>query len=190
MATLMESLAYKDWIIGVGFDSTEKDNPPSKFQKVCARAKAEGYLLTCHCDPDENNAQPHLLELMTNIGVGRIDHGANIADDTKLITTAVEKGIGLTWCPLSNTKLNHSSYEAKFLALRKAGIKVSINTDDPAYMQGYINANYLKIAQDVKLTCQNLADISKDGFAMSWLPAQTKEFYYAEVDAYVTQCAM
>ena len=52
MATLLESLPYRRWILGVGLDSDENGNPPSKFASVFARAKAEGYLLTMHCDVD------------------------------------------------------------------------------------------------------------------------------------------
>ena len=58
MATLMESLPYKDVIIGVGLDSDERDNPPVKFKVVFERARAEGYLLTCTATSTSRTPSP------------------------------------------------------------------------------------------------------------------------------------
>ena len=62
MEHLEMSLPYKDWIVGVGLDSDEKDNPPSKFAEVFARARQEGYLLTMHCDVNQVDIVDHIWE--------------------------------------------------------------------------------------------------------------------------------
>ena len=64
----MESLPYKDWIIGVGLDSDERGNPPSKFAEVFARAREEGYLLTMHCDIDQVGSIEHIRTVLEDIG--------------------------------------------------------------------------------------------------------------------------
>src|SRR6185312_296209 len=99
MATLMESLPYKSWIIGVGLDSDERGNPPSKFAAVFARAREEGYLLTMHCDVDQQDAVDHIWQCVRDIGVGRIDHGVNSLEDEKLCQEIKRRGLGLTVCP-------------------------------------------------------------------------------------------
>ena len=102
MATLMESLPYKDWIIGVGLDSDERGNPPSKFAEVFARARQEGYLLTMHCDIDQEGSIEHIRQALEDIGVDRIDHGTNIVESPALVEEVKRRGIGLTCCPVSN----------------------------------------------------------------------------------------
>jgi adenine deaminase len=102
MATLMEALPYKDWIIAVGLDSDERDNPPSKFADVFVRARAEGFLLTSHCDIDQAGSIEHIRQVIEDIGVDRIDHGTNIVEDPALVAAVRERGIGFTCCPVSN----------------------------------------------------------------------------------------
>ncbi len=102
MATLLESLPYKEWIVGVGLDSDERDNPPSKFAAVFARARQEGYLLTMHCDVDQQNSVEHIRQAVMDIGVDRVDHGVNILEDAALVAEVKRRGLGLTLCPVSN----------------------------------------------------------------------------------------
>src|SRR5579859_6128329 len=93
MTTLLESLPYKEWIIGVGLDSDEKGNPPVKFAKVFARAREEGYLLTMHCDVNQENSVAHIHQCVEDIGVSRIDHGVNSIEDPALCEVIKQKGL-------------------------------------------------------------------------------------------------
>src|SRR6202012_5278472 len=102
MATLSESLPFADKIIGVGLDSDERGNPPSKFAAVFARARAQGYRLTMHCDVDQDDAVGHIWQAVDDIGVQRIDHGVNCLQDAALVTRLAADRIGLTVCPVSN----------------------------------------------------------------------------------------
>ena len=103
METLEQSLPYGDWIVGVGLDSDEKDNPPVKFKDVFARARSEGYRLTMHCDVDQENSVEHIWQCLDEIGVERIDHGVNALEDAALIREINRRGLGLTVCPISNS---------------------------------------------------------------------------------------
>src|SRR5699024_12123979 len=96
MATLLESLPYRDWIIGVGLDSNEHNNPPEKFAEVFKRARQEGYMLTAHCDVDQENSIEHIHQCLQDIKVDRIDHGTNILESSELTQELINRGIGLT----------------------------------------------------------------------------------------------
>src|SRR5271163_4338058 len=130
MATLMESLPFKDWIIGVGLDSDERDNPPSKFAAVFARARKEGFLLTMHCDIDQKNSIEHIRQAVEDIKVDRIDHGTNIVESPNLVATIKSKGIGLTCCPVSNSVVTRDFKGKEIASLLRDGVKVSVNSDD------------------------------------------------------------
>jgi adenine deaminase len=100
---LTQSMEFKEFIIGVGLDSDEHDNPPSKFASVFNRAREAGYKLTMHCDVDQHNTLDHLSQVLTTIGVDRIVHGVNVAVSTELMEMIAKKpGIGLTVCPVLN----------------------------------------------------------------------------------------
>lgn len=103
MATLVESVPYRDWILGVGLDSDERGNPPAKLAEVFARARSMGYFLTMHCDIDQEGTLEHIRQALDDIGVDRIDHGCNAAESPELVERLLTRGIGLACCPVSNS---------------------------------------------------------------------------------------
>ncbi|WP_127782862.1 adenosine deaminase [Rhodococcus sp. X156] len=183
MATLMESLPYKDWIIGVGLDSDERGNPPVKFEQVFARARAEGYLLTMHCDVDQPGTLDHIRQALDVIGVDRIDHGVNILDDPALLAEVVERGIGLTVCPISNSFVRGSVWEGATKRLLDAGVQVSVHSDDPAYFDGYVGECLLRVHEETPLTIEEAATLARNAFKTAWLPATLRAQFLAEIDA-------
>ncbi|MFQ6397430.1 adenosine deaminase [Nocardia sp. KC 131] len=185
MATLLEALPYKDWIIGVGLDSDERGNPPSKFAAVFARARREGFLLTMHCDIDQTDSIEHIRQAMEDIGVDRIDHGTNIIEDDRLVELAKSKGIGLTCCPVSNSFVTEQMKSTEILTLLDRGLTVTINSDDPSYFDAYAADNYLALAAHAGLDTDRLVELAKNSFRASWItPARLEEFL-REIDAYV-----
>ena len=183
MATLMESLPYKDWIVGVGLDSDERGNPPVKFDKVFARARAEGYLLTMHCDLDQPGTLDHIRQALDVIGVDRIDHGVNILEDPALLAEVVERGIGLTVCPISNGFVRGSAWDGATKRLLDAGVLVSVNSDDPAYFDGYVADCFLRVHQETPLSIAEVHTLARNSFEMAWLPTTLRARFIDEVDA-------
>lgn len=184
MATLMEALPYKDWILGVGLDSDERDNPPAKFAAVFARARAEGFLLTMHCDIDQKNSIEHIRQVIEDIGVDRIDHGTNIVENPALVAAAKAKGLGLTCCPVSNSFVTEDMKATEIVALLREGVKVTVNSDDPAYFQGYMNENFVALAEHAGLSRADLVQLSRNAFEVAWLPDRARQRYLTELDAY------
>src|SRR4051794_36533214 len=138
MATLLESLPYREWIVGVGLDSDERGNPPVKFAKVFARARQEGYMLTMHCDVDQENSVEHIRQCLEVIGVDRIDHGVNALEDPSLIEEIKRRGIGFTVCPVSNGFVTDGLKADEIRRMLDLDLRVTINSDDPAYFLAYV----------------------------------------------------
>ena len=147
MATLVQSLPYRDWIVGIGLDSDEKGNPPEKFTKVFRRARVEGYQITMHCDTDQPNSIEHIRQCLEVIGVDRIDHGVNILESEKLTAELKRRGLGLTVCPISNRWCAGEEKTGEIKRLLELGIRVTVNSDDPAYFGGYVTDNLITAQQ-------------------------------------------
>ncbi|HLS62225.1 MAG TPA: adenosine deaminase [Ruania sp.] len=183
MATLLESLPYREWITGVGLDSDERGNPPSKFAAVFARARKEGYRLTMHCDVDQENSIEHIRQVLHEIGVERIDHGTNVLEDETLVTELIERGIGLTSCPISNRWVSDGTKAAEITQLLRRGVKITVNSDDPAYFGGYVQENLQVLAEEAQLTEQDLITLQRNAIDIAWAPPQVKDDFRARLDA-------
>jgi adenosine deaminase len=184
MATLLESLPYRDWIVGVGLDSDEKGNPPAKFAAVFERARQEGYMLTMHCDVDQQSSIEHIRQCLEQIGVDRIDHGVNVLEDPTLVEAIRERGLGLTVCPISNSYVTDSMKADAIRRMLDLGLRVTINSDDPAYFPGYVQENLIAIQEALGLSREELLQLERNAFEIAWLPRHLKDAYLAELDAY------
>jgi adenosine deaminase len=184
MATLLESLPYKEWIIGVGLDSDEKNNPPVKFRDVFKRAREEGYLLTMHCDVDQENSTGHIRQCLEEIGVQRIDHGVNTLDEAALCEMTKRRGLGFTVCPVSNACVTGDTKARHIKRMLDDGMRVTINSDDPAYFAAYLTENLVRVQKEVGLARDELVQLTRNAFEVTWLPRKSKDKFLAELDAY------
>jgi adenine deaminase len=184
MATLIEALRYKDKIVGVGLDSDERGNPPSKFADVFAKARKDGFRLTMHCDIDQKNSIEHIRQVIEDIGVDRIDHGTNIVENARLLELVNKRKIGLTCCPVSNSIVTQDFKGAEITKLLRDGVKVTINSDDPAYFRAYLNENIELIAEKMSLTKEDLVQFQRNAFESSWISPEEQSRYLAMLDKY------
>ena len=184
MSTLLQSLPYKEWIIGVGLDSDEKNNPPIKFAQVFKRAREEGYLLTMHCDVDQQDSVSHIWQTVRDIGVNRIDHGVNALEDKQLCDEIKRRSLALTVCPISNSYVTNTAKSEVIAAMLEADMRVTVNSDDPAYFPGYMNENLIRVQQDVDLSKTELVQLAENAFEGAWVPRATKDRYIAKLRAY------
>jgi adenosine deaminase len=189
--TLTASLPYhaRGWILGVGLDSDERGQPPAKFARVFADARAGGYHLTMHCDPRQEDSVTHLWQCLDLIGVERIDHGLECLADTQLTAEIARRRIGLTACPLSNLRLYDTLMADAVTELVARGVLVTLNSDDPAYFGGYIADNFEAVQEEAALSRAELARLAKHAFEVSWLTTERKSAYLAAVDAYLESAA-
>ena len=182
--TLEEAMPYKKLITAVGLDSSELGNPPSKFQQVFAKAEAEGFLTVAHAG--EEGPAEYVWEALDLLNVSRVDHGNNSLDDEILVQELVDRKMPLTVCPLSNLKLQVVK-DLKKHPLREMlqkGLLATINSDDPAYFGGYMNANYIEVAEALSLTKEEVCQLTKNAFEASFLNENQKKDMIARVEDY------
>jgi adenosine deaminase len=184
MATLLQSLPYKEWIVGVGLDSDERDNPPAKFGDVFRRAREEGFLLTAHCDVDQADSVKHIRQVVREIRADRIDHGVNSLEDETLCREIRDQGLPLTVCPISNAYVTDGSKADVVAAMLEKGMRVTVNSDDPAYFPGYMNENYGRVHADAGIDEPGLARLAANAFEGAWLPRAVKDRYLEKLDSY------
>jgi adenine deaminase len=184
-ATLRMALPHKGKIIGVGLDSSEKGNPPSKFQRVFAKAREEGFRLVAHAG--EEGPPEYVYEALDLLKVDRIDHGNASMQDPSLIKRLVNEKIALTVCPLSNTKLCvvADMKQHPLPQMLAEGIIVTINSDDPAYFGGYVNENYAAVSDILGNDKELLAQLARNSFSASFLEESQRDSLIAEVDVYL-----
>lgn len=183
MQTLLDSLPYKHWIVGVGLDSDEKGNPPIKFAEVFARARQEGYRLTMHCDVNQQNTLVHIRQCLDDIAVDRIDHGINSLEDAAICAEIARRGLGLTICPVSNRFVVQNLTGDEIRRMLALGMKATINSDDPAYFRAYLNENLLALVDDAGFVASEISRLVRNGFEVAWLDAPRRAHYLALVDA-------
>ena len=186
MEHLEMSLPFKSGIVGVGLDSDEKDNPPSKFAQVFARAREEGYRLTMHCDVNQKDIVEHIRECLDMIGVDRIDHGVNCLEDETLIRDIVEREIGLTVCPVSNRFVVQSLTSKEIKSMLFRGIKATVNSDDPAYFRAYMNDNFIALTEEGDFSKEEIIQLSRNAFDIAWLPKNRKRHYIERLDTFAS----
>lgn len=182
--TLEQSLPFKDKITAVGLDSSEKGNPPSKFQKVFEASIKQGYIPVAHAG-EEGDAD-YIWEALDLLKIKRIDHGNNCLQDDSLVQEIIKRDLALTVCPLSNTALQVVK-DLKDHSLKKMmdlGLKITINSDDPAYFGGQVNQNYIDTQKALSLTKEELYQLARNSFQYSFLPENNKAIFIAELDAY------
>ena len=180
--TLEQSLPYKHLIKAVGLDSSEKGNPPSKFQKVFEASIKEGYVPVAHAG--EEGPAEYIWEALDLLKIARIDHGNNCLTDEVLVKKLVDEKIALTVCPLSNLELKVVD-DLKDHPLKKMlnlGLKATVNSDDPAYFGGYMNANFLQTAEALDLTQEEIKTLVKNSFEYSLLSDDEKQKYLIQVE--------
>ncbi len=174
LATLDAALPFRSDITGVGLDSGERGNPPSKFERVFARARALGLRAVAHAG--EEGPADYIREALDLLKVERIDHGVRCDEDADLVDRLVREQVPLTVCPLSNLKLCvvRDLGDHNFARLLRRGVAVTINSDDPAYFGGYIADNYRATAAALELTAEELVAVAQNAVRASFLPATAK----------------
>lgn len=172
--TLNQALPYLDWIVGVGLDSSEVGNPPSKFKNVFEKARKLGLTTVAHAG--EEGSSDYIWEALNLLKVKRIDHGNRCLDDDKLVESIAESGIPLTLCPLSNLSLKVISKleEHPLFSLMERGIVATVNSDDPAYFGGYLSKNFIEIAKALDLTKDHINKLVENSIAASFLSPDEK----------------
>lgn len=182
-ATLEEAGPWLDRITGVGLDSSEVGHPPEKFARVFARCRELGLKLVAHAG--EEGPPDYVWQALDTLGIDRIDHGNRALEDPALVERIAAEGKTLTVCPLSNLKLCviDDMAQSPVRTMLESGIKATVNSDDPSYFGGYINDNFVAVADSLDLSIAQLAQLATHSFEGSFLPAAEQAGFLAEIAA-------
>lgn len=177
---LSATLPFRSQIIGIGLDSTEIGYPPSLFKDVYARAAAEGLHLVAHAG--EEGGPETVLAALDELHVERVDHGIRAAEDAALVARLRGERIPLTVCPLSNVALRavHTLADHPLPALLEQGVLVMVNSDDPPYFGGYVDANYAALA-DLGMTIDELETLALNSFEAAFISAADRARWQEDV---------
>jgi adenosine deaminase len=180
--TLDQALAHKDKIIGVGLDSSELGNLPSKFERVFRKAIEEGFLTVAHAG--EEGPPQYIWEALDFLKVKRIDHGVRCLEDEKLTKKLRDEQIPLTVCPLSNIRLCvfKKLEDHNLKKMLDKGLLVMVNSDDPAYFGGYLNTNLIKCQEALNLSKEDIKKLAINSFKSSFLSKGEKKKWIDEIN--------
>ncbi|MGN6652991.1 adenosine deaminase [Trinickia sp.] len=175
---------YAHRLIGVGLDSSERGHPPSKFERVFAKARARGLKLVAHAG--EEGPPGYVHEALDVLKVDRVDHGVRSIEDPALVARLADSRIALTVCPLSNIKLRvfDDMKQHTLKQLMAQGVAVTVNSDDPAYFGGYVNANYFATVDALDLSEQEVYTILRNGFEASFVTPVERQALIDKLDAF------
>ena len=179
---LKQACDHKDKIIGVGLDSSEIGNPPTKFKRLFEQAIKEGFLTVAHAG--EEGPSEYISDSLDILKVKRIDHGVQCLKDEKLVNRLISEQIPLTVCPLSNVKLcvfnkleNHNLKK-----MLDKGLRVMVNSDDPAYFGGYLNKNLIETSKALNLDIQDVKILIENSFKSSFLDEEEKKKWLNKIN--------
>lgn len=172
--TLHQAEPYLDNIIGIGLDSSEQGHPPAKFERVFAKARSMGLLAVAHAG-EEGPAQ-NIIDALDLLHVDRIDHGVRATDDAELMQRLAQEKMALTVCPLSNTRLRvfDDMSQHNILQMLEQGVKVTVNSDDPAYFGGYLTENFIALEQGLGMTSGQALELARNSFEYSFASPNRK----------------
>ena len=178
---LDQASAHKEKIVGVGLDSSEIGNPPSKFKKLFEKAIEKGFLTVAHAG--EEGPPEYIWEALDLLKVKRIDHGVQCLKDKKLIEKLRNNQTPLTVCPLSNIKLQvfKKLEEHNLKKMLDQKLMVMINSDDPAYFGGYINKNLIECQTALNLSLNEVKTLLINSFKSSFLREEKKREWISKI---------
>jgi adenine deaminase len=184
-AVLRACLPFRDQFIGVGLDSTEVGYPPSLFTEVYKLAAAEGLRLVAHAG--EEGGPDYVREALDLLGVERVDHGVRSMEDPALVARLRDERIALTVCPLSNVALRvvASLGDHMLPSMLDAGLLATVNSDDPAYFNGYVDDNLAAVRRAFGYDDVQMAALARNSFDACFAPEADKRRWQAEVDAWL-----
>ena len=171
-------------LLGFGLGGAEVGNPPRKFAQFFSLARQRGFHVVAHAG--EEGPAAYVREAVDILHVDRIDHGNSCVDDPALVRLLADLKLPLTMCPLSNLKLNvvRNIAEHPLKQLLDAGVRVTVNSDDPSYFGGYVNDNYVACIDALNLDRQDLIHLARNSLLAAFMPNDERGVALDRLDAY------
>lgn len=162
------ALKYRSKICGVDLAGDEHRFPPHLFHNVFARAREAGIPITIHAG--ETGTAENIRYAVEELGATRIGHGIAAITDPSVISLLTEREIVLETCPISNWltgAVTGDQSHHPLMRLHGAGVKVTINTDDPLLQSSWL-ADDIRRAEALGATSQDIASFMRNAEAAAF----------------------
>ena len=185
--TLRQALPYRDRFIGVGLDSSELGHPPENFQRVFQMARAEGLLTVAHAG--EEGPPEYVWQALDLLKIQRIDHGVRAFEDPRLMARLADEQVPLTVCPLSNVRLRvyDNMTQHPILKMLEQGVKVTVNSDDPAYFGGYVGENFQALEESLGLGQEQAVRLARHSLEAAFVDDTERQAMLARLDGFLAR---
>nr|WP_149825683.1 adenosine deaminase [Streptomyces tailanensis] len=173
-------------LVSFGLGGPETGVPRPQFKPYFDRAIAAGLRSVPHAG--ETTGPETVWDALTELRAERIGHGTSSAQDPKLLAHLAEHRIALEVCPTSNiaTRAVRTLDEHPIKEFVRAGVLVTINSDDPPMFGTDLNNEYAIAARLLDLDEQGLAALAKNAVAASFLDEPGKARLSDEIDSYTS----
>lgn len=189
--TADEAIALARWmadhrprrVVGLSVDGDEavSGRTGERFAPAYRLAAEAGFGLTAHAG--ESSGPEGVADAIDLLGVSRLDHGVRAVEDPALLARVVELGIPMNVCLSSNSHLLYPDLADHPLPeLVAAGVAVTINTDDPAFIGCDLTGEMLLATGLCDWDLDDLARVTRTAIDASFAPPDRKARLHAEVD--------
>ncbi len=173
--TLEWALAYRGaGVVALGLSGSEARFGAAPFREHFAEAARAGLHRVAHAG--EHAGPDSVREVLDQLGVERIGHGVRSAEDPALVAELAARRVPLEVCPTSNVRLGVFPRLADhpFDALRRAGVALSVGSDDPPLFGTSLAGEYLALAETFGYGADDVAALALAAVRQSFLPPLEK----------------
>ena len=167
---------------GFGMAGDERIHAPADFATSFRRMAEAGFRLTAHAG--EWGGADSVRDALDDLKVERIGHGVRAAEDRDLVRRLAAEGVVLEVCPGSNVALGvYPSLAAHSIEqLRRAGVALTVSTDDPPFFHSTMSLEYQNLAATFGYGSQTFADFARTGIAAAFCDEDTRAGLSARLD--------
>ena len=169
------------YLVGFGLAGDELHFPPTLFIKTFDMLKEAKFPITVHAG--EWDGPENIRNAMNLLHPTRLGHGVRSIEDSSLVKEIIERNIVLETCPTSNiaTKI-YENYEAHPVKkLFDAGVKITVNSDDPPFFNASIAGEY-EVMTNLGLSEKELISLTRNAIEFSFCDQSTKEKLLSKLD--------
>jgi aminodeoxyfutalosine deaminase len=173
-----------DGLIGIGLGGYEVGFPPEPYEAAFGKALALGLRSVPHAGETEGPAS--IIGALTNLKAERIGHGVRCLEDANLVSQLRDTGIPLEVCPTSNVLLGVTASIERHPVrqLLDAGLRITINTDDPGMFATDINTELALVHEHHGMSLEDLRAAQLTACEVSFASPSVKAGIRAEINAY------
>ncbi len=181
MLNLARVALRSDELDGIDLHGDESVGNLADFKPIYEEARERGLMTKAHAG--EFDSAESVRRTVSTLGVTRVEHGIAAAEDPSVVAFLKEQNVALDVCPWSNVKLK-AARDLKshpIQALHRAGIRVTVNTDDPTAFGQTLTDELRWLVTETGMSAAEVADIAGNGFQLANLPEETRSLHLQKI---------